>query len=78
MIYLCKKNKNILILGRNRNDINNYINIDKIDLISEKYNKKIRYKTVHAAKGLEEDAVIIINLKSRLGNGFMPLLNSSS
>ena len=69
LIYLCKKNKNILILGRNRNDINNYINIDKIDLISEKYNKKIRYKTVHAAKGLEEDAVIIINLKSSI-NGF--------
>ena len=48
---------NILILGRNNNDINMLNNGD----ISYK-DKNIRYLTIHKSKGLEEDNVIIINL----------------
>ena len=44
---------NILILGRNNNDINKY------DI--SKYNN-VKYMTIHKSKGLEEDNVIIINL----------------
>ena len=44
---------NVLILGRNNNDINKY-NIIKY--------KNVRYMTIHKAKGLEEDNVILINL----------------
>ena len=75
LLYLCNKNKNILILGRNRNDINNYINCETINDLSKKYNNKIRYKTVHAAKGLEEEAVILLNLKSSI-NGFPNKINN--
>ena len=66
--YLIGKNKkNILILGRNNNDIYKYLNknlkINK-DIISYNNNKNlnIRYLTVHKSKGLEEECVIIINL----------------
>ena len=48
---------NIMILGRNNDDINMINNGD--------YNykdKSIRYLTIHKSKGLEEDNVIIINL----------------
>ena len=48
------KENNILILGRNNFDI------DKYNYNSD---KSIRYMTIHKSKGLEEDAVIIINLK---------------
>ena len=48
------KENNILILGRNNFDINKY-NFNS--------NKNIRYMTIHKSKGLEEDAVVIINLK---------------
>lgn len=66
--YLIKINvNNILILGRNNNDIYKYLNKNLIinkDIISYKYNKNIniRYLTVHKSKGLEEECVIIINL----------------
>ena len=57
--------KNILILGRNNNDINKYLTdnliLDK-DIIKNKFNLNIRYLTVHKSKGLEEECVIIINL----------------
>ena len=46
---------NILILGRNNEDIN------MIGDISYK-NKNINYMTIHKSKGLEEDYVIVINL----------------
>ena len=69
LVYLCKKDNNILILGRNRNDINNYIAIEKIKNITKRYNKIIRYKTIHSAKGLQEDSTIILNLTSNV-NGF--------
>lgn len=55
---------NIMILGRNNNDIYNVISSD-IDYIDSKIiykNKNIYYKTIHKAKGLEEDVIIIINL----------------
>lgn len=64
-------NKEILILGRNNNDINLLDkNIFKIidDKIEYK-NIKIKYMTVHKSKGLESDNVIIINLENKT-NGF--------
>ena len=48
------KEKRILILGRNNFDIDKYNYIKK---------DSIKYMTIHKSKGLEEDAVIIINLK---------------
>ena len=48
---------NVLILGRNNNDISMINNGDY------SYNdKNIRYLTIHKSKGLEEDYVIILNL----------------
>lgn len=49
------KEEKILILGRNNFDINKYNLIPRND---------IKYMTIHKSKGLEEDAVIIINLKN--------------
>lgn len=63
-------NKPILILGRNNFDINE---ITKTNLFTQKdtnliYNKntniKMTYLTIHRSKGLEEENVIIINLKN--------------
>lgn len=54
--------KNILILGRNNFDINKYFKLEKDNQINYK-NGNIRYLTIHASKGLEEECVIIINLK---------------
>ena len=60
---------NLMILGRNNNDL--------INLISAKYlfnnqviykNYNIYYKTIHKAKGLEEDNVLIINLTNTLNS----------
>ena len=51
--------KKILILGRNNFDINKYFKIDSNGYI----NDNIRYLTIHASKGLEEECVVIINLK---------------
>ena len=76
-----KKNINILVLGRNRKD---YLTILHEDLFFttgslEDKNLKIHYKknpkisisymTVHGSKGLEEDNVVLINLKDKK-NGF--------
>ena len=61
-----KINTNILILGRNNNDINKYFkNVDKNGYIKYK-DKNIRYLTIHKSKGLEEDTVIIINLEDSI------------
>ena len=57
-----KKYDNILILGRNNFDIDKYFKIDNDGYFMYK-TKKIRYLTMHASKGLEEECVIIINLK---------------
>jgi len=67
--------KNILVLGRNNNDINmlvddNYFCVDGENIILfDNKDIKIRYLTVHKSKGLEEENVIIINLIDRI-NGF--------
>lgn len=66
--YLSSLNvNNILILGRNNNDIYKFLNKKltiKKDIISYEHNKKlkIRYLTVHKSKGLEEECVIMLNL----------------
>ena len=67
-------NKEILILGRNNNDIkeilnSNFIVHKDILLYKRKPNLIIKYLTVHRAKGLESDIVIIINLSNNI-NGF--------
>ena len=68
LIYLCNRNREILILGRNNQDINKYTNMNELKEIEANYNNKIDYKTIHSAKGLESDCVIIINLEdSTLG-----------
>lgn len=69
LIYLCNKKNDILILGRNRNDIDKYIKNDLLIKIEKVHNIKLRYKTVHSAKGLEGEVVILLNLTSNI-NGF--------
>lgn len=66
-------NTNILLLGRNNNDINEYFTIDNNGYINE----RLRYLTVHKSKGLEEDNVIIINLKNEV-LGFPSKIESNS
>ena len=57
-----EKHKNILILGRNNFDINKYFKLNENNCVE--YNGiNIKYLTIHASKGLEEECVIIINLK---------------
>lgn len=56
------KYKNILILGRNNFDINKYFKLNDEGFVSYK-NLNIKYLTMHGSKGLEEDCVVIINLK---------------
>lgn len=54
----------ILVLGRNNLDIYSYLP-SFISIINNEFNyysKKIYYKTIHKAKGLEEENVVIINL----------------
>lgn len=65
--YLVSINqKKLLILGRNNNDINNYIDSKFINsdgsIIFNGLN--IKYMTIHKSKGLEEENVIIINLRN--------------
>lgn len=56
------KYKNILILGRNNFDIDKYFKTDKDGYIN--YNNcNIKYLTIHRSKGLEEECVVIINLR---------------
>ena len=68
--YIIKKGiKHILILGRNKLDIIEYLNnklILKNDIITYQDNKEIfiRYLTIHKSKGLEAECVIQINLKN--------------
>ena len=60
-----EKYKKILILGRNNFDINKYFKLDNEGYFD--YNGyRIRYLTIHASKGLEEECVIIINLTDGL------------
>ena len=66
LLEYLSNNGDILILYRNNKDIYKYIGIDKIKEISNKYGNAIQYKTVHSAKGLESDIVIIINLDDNI------------
>ena len=53
----------ILILGRNNKDINRYLNslnYKEENVISD--NRIVPYKTVHSAKGLEAEYIILLNL----------------
>lgn len=64
-------NSNVLIIGRNNNDIykviDNSFKLVEEYLISDEFkNKNITYLTVHKSKGLEEENVIIINLEDDL------------
>lgn len=56
--------KEIMVLGRNNKDINNYLDQDFIKENDFYFynNIKFRYLTVHKSKGLESDNVILINL----------------
>lgn len=59
--------KDLLILGRNQKDIYEYIDKDfflnKDELIYK--DKKFKYLTIHSAKGLEADYVIVLNVSNR-------------
>ena len=57
-----EKHKNILILGRNNFDINKYFKLKENNIIDYK-GVNIKYLTIHSSKGLEEECVIIINLR---------------
>jgi len=54
---------NLMIIGRNNNDIKDYIsnNLLKDNKLNYK-NMNIYYKTIHKSKGLEENDILIINL----------------
>lgn len=58
---IVKKYSNILILGRNNSDITKYFKLNENGYFTYK-DIKIRYLTIHASKGLEEDCVVIINM----------------
>ena len=63
VLNLLKDEDDIMILGRNNNDINNYIDneftLNGNLLIYN--NKEYRYLTIHSSKGLESKYVIILN-----------------
>lgn len=58
----------IMILGRNNNDINKYIDNEykKEDDYYYYKNIKFRYLTMHKSKGLESKNVIIINMEDKI------------
>lgn len=59
-----KEDEELLVLGRNNNDLNYYIkDYKKIDDYIYYKDMKFKYMTVHRSKGLESDNVIIINMK---------------
>ncbi len=68
IVYLYRNNvQDIMILGRNNNDIYKYLNnllILKDSYITYKNidDLSIRYLTVHKSKGLEAECVIVLNL----------------
>lgn len=61
---------NLMILGRNNLDIYKLLN-DKLKIENNRIiyqNYHIYYKTIHKAKGLEEDNVLIINLTNDINS----------
>jgi len=68
---LIKKNKSVLILSRNNYDIKRYIDNDITfnNSFLEYKNiiyKNIRFMSMHSAKGLEADVVVLLNLSNNL------------
>lgn len=67
LTYLSQSNKKkILVLGRNRKDINPLLS-PSITFQNNKYyykNVEFQYMTVHQSKGLEEECVILIHLEN--------------
>ena len=64
-------NKEILFLSRNNFDINSYLNNNikfnnSFLIYNNKEYKNIRFLTIHKAKGLEADIVIILNLSNNI------------
>ena len=59
--YIYKFHENILVLGRNNLDISKYFKLENNFFVYKE--RKIKYLTVHGSKGLEEECVVIINLK---------------
>lgn len=65
----------VLVLGRNRNDIDcldrKYVRVDNLGkmTVSQLSDMNIIYKTVHQSKGLESDYVILVGAENAL-NGF--------
>ena len=73
--YLSVNNqKNILVLGRYNNDINEVINDNYIDNKIIYKDLDITYLTVHCSKGLECDDIIILNMSNKL-MGFPSKIN---
>lgn len=69
LTFLNKNNtQEIMVLGRNNNDINNYIdnNYSKKEDIYFYNNISFRYLTIHKSKGLESENVIIINMENKI------------
>ena len=68
LLKISKVSNDILVLGRNQNDIleyvPNYINYNDENL--ECYNIKFRYLTIHSAKGLESEYVILLNFSNNI------------
>lgn len=68
LIQTINSNESIFILGRNSFDIKYYLKddcykiVDKELVINKFNNYRLRYLTIHSAKGLEADDVIILNL----------------
>jgi DNA helicase-4 len=63
------KDNNIMILGRNNKDINNYIDNEYKQIDNHTYiynNITFKYLTIHRSKGLEEDNIIIINTEDNI------------
>lgn len=70
-LYKQNKDNKILLLGRYKNDINNFVDSDHFKsgpynkIICKQYPKaKIEFLTVHKSKGLGYDHVIILNAKN--------------
>lgn len=73
LVYNLSKKGNVLILGRHNSDINDFLGNTNLvkkgrsknyKKITDKYGniKKVTYRTIHNAKGLESDYVIIIRV----------------
>ena len=69
MDKLLSQTSDIMILGRNKADIKEYIDENfelNNDTIIYKSNHYLKYLTIHSAKGLESEYVILLNLSNKL------------